>query len=85
VAAVNQAVRVKAAVASLGAAAKVAVEVAEEAVVAVAAGAEARGEQFRPILLPSSKLGSLCPAKQCSQRLLQSLIRRTQAARSGAG
>ena len=61
--------------ASLEAAVKAAVEVAEEAVVAVAAGVEAREEPSRPVLLPSSELGSVCRTKQCAQRHLQSLIK----------
>ena len=63
VVAVNQAVRAKAAVASLGAAAKAAVRAAEAAA-GVAAGVVAPGEPSRPILRPSSKIGSLCRTKQ---------------------
>jgi hypothetical protein len=57
VAAANQAVRVKAVVASPGAAAKAAVK-AEEAAAEVAAGVAARGEPSRPTLHPSSKIAS---------------------------
>lgn len=61
--AVNQAVRAKAAVASLGAAAKAAVK-AEEAAEDVAAGVAARGEPSRPVLRPLSKIGSFANPRQ---------------------
>jgi hypothetical protein len=61
--AVNQAVRAKAAVASLGAAAKAAVK-EEEAPEEVAAGVAAPEEPSRPVLRPLSKIGSFANPHQ---------------------
>jgi hypothetical protein len=71
VVAVNQAVRAKAEVASLGAAAKAAAVKGEEAGAEVAAGVAARGEPSRPILRPSSKIDSLCRTKHRALRFAQ--------------